>query len=399
MKDNDPIESAVTDALNGAPLAAPSETLGQILKNAREKMGLSIGDAAVKLHLRPKIVEDLEADVFTNIASATYARGYVKNFARLVGADPALVEACLAKQVPLVTEPAMQSFSRKTTHQATDTKLKWLSLMIVLILLGLFVVWWMQKSSLLTHVDVSQPTVEEVAAANQSLSAEALLTETDASQRLSDIAVNGSMATDGPVRDSDESSINLSEVDGSSATVTAPSSGAADNTQAVDPAGLNANTATANAANAAPTQGAAMANQPSSANPAASSQPVTTPQPSTNSPANGSVYTTNPVNTNSPANTNNSNLASTQVATIPGQSSLNIQLSGDCWINILDAKGKVLVDGVSGAGANIQVSGVAPFKVILGAPHVVTHFSLDGQTVSLADFPKGRVARLTLPKA
>ncbi|MGL4612472.1 MAG: RodZ domain-containing protein, partial [Shewanella sp.] len=48
---------------------------------------------------------------------------------------------------------------------------------------------------------------------------------------------------------------------------------------------------------------------------------------------------------------------------------------------------------------NIQASGVAPFKVILGAPHVVTHFSLDGQTVSLADFPKGRVARFTLPKA
>ncbi|MGL5391572.1 MAG: helix-turn-helix domain-containing protein, partial [Shewanella sp.] len=202
MKDHDQIESALTDTLSGAPLAAPSDTLGHILRTAREKMGLSVGDAAVKLHLRPKIVEDLEADVFSNIASATYVRGYVKNFARLVGADAALIDACLAKQVPLVTEPAMQSFSRKTTHQASDTKLKWLSSVIVLILLGLFVVWWMQKSTLLTHVDVSQPTVEEMAAANQSLSAEDLLTQTDVSQRLTDIAVNGSMATDGPVEDS-----------------------------------------------------------------------------------------------------------------------------------------------------------------------------------------------------
>ena len=41
-------------------------------------MGLSIQDAAVKLHLRPRIIEDIEADNFTNIASSTYVRGYVK---------------------------------------------------------------------------------------------------------------------------------------------------------------------------------------------------------------------------------------------------------------------------------------------------------------------------------
>ena len=53
---------------------------------------------------------------------------------------------------------------------------------------------------------------------------------------------------------------------------------------------------------------------------------------------------------------------------------------------------------MKGAGAAVQVSGVPPFKIILGAPHVAT-LSLDGQMVSLADFPKGRVARLTLPRA
>jgi len=84
---------------------------------------------------------------------------------------------------------------------------------------------------------------------------------------------------------------------------------------------------------------------------------------------------------------------------VAGQSNINIQLTGDCWINIVDAKGKAIVDGVRGAGATIQASGVPPFKVILGAPTVVSSFTVDGKVISLAEFPKGRVARLTIPQA
>lgn len=338
-------------------------TLGSLLKTAREKMGLSIAETAVKLHLRPFIVENIEADNFTNIASSTYVRGYVKNYARMVGADISLIEDCLTRQVPTVTEPAMQSFSRKTTHQARDTKLKWLSFFIVIVLLGLLVVWWMQKSTLLTRIDVSQPTVEEVAAANQTLPGDVLLTETDVSQRLNDIAVNGSMATDGPVKDTDASTIDTSVVDSNNM-------------------GASANENSNNGINNAPNGDALNVNNAtvvSVANQAAVSDVVNIqrdPVPSTSIPVN-----------NSPA----------QEAAIAGQSNINIQLTGDCWINIIDAKGKVLVDGVRGEGANIQTSGQPPFKIILGAPHVAS-LSVDGQAVSLADFPKGRVARLTIPR-
>ena len=62
--------------------STPNVTLGSVLKTAREQMGLSIAETAVKLHLRPGIVENLEADDFSNIASSTYVRGYVKNYAR-----------------------------------------------------------------------------------------------------------------------------------------------------------------------------------------------------------------------------------------------------------------------------------------------------------------------------
>ncbi|KZK70005.1 hypothetical protein A1L58_01835 [Shewanella baltica] len=356
MKDhetNAPVESVAPQSV------ALDVTLGTLLKDAREKMGLSIQDAAVKLHLRPRIIEDIEADNFTNIASSTYVRGYVKNYARMVSADAALIEACLVRQVPVVTEPAMQSFSRKTTYQASDTRLTWLSIFIVIVLLGSLVVWWMQKTTLLSTIDVSQPTAEEVAAVNQTLPGDVLLTETDASQQLTEIAANGSMSIDGPIKDTDASTIDVS-------------TGPTDNNYSQTADTSNEDGGSAIAAATGPQTAATVAQQP------VAQQPVATATPS-------------------PASTSPATSVNTLVA-VAGQSIIDVQLTGDCWINIVDAKGKALVDGVKGAGTAVQVSGVPPFKIILGAPHVAT-LSLDGQIVSLADFPKGRVARLTLPKA
>lgn len=53
-------------------------TIGSLLKSARKKQGASVGDIAGELHLRPCIVENIEADNFADIASAIYVKGYVK---------------------------------------------------------------------------------------------------------------------------------------------------------------------------------------------------------------------------------------------------------------------------------------------------------------------------------
>uniref|UniRef100_Q0HX58 Cytoskeleton protein RodZ-like C-terminal domain-containing protein n=1 Tax=Shewanella sp. (strain MR-7) TaxID=60481 RepID=Q0HX58_SHESR len=375
MKDNE-INASVEPVAASEAESTPDVTLGTVLRTAREQMGLSIADTAVKLHLRPGIVENLEADDFSNISSSTYVRGYVKNYARMLGVDNALIEACLARQVPLVTQPAMQSFSRKTTYQARDTKLKWLSFFIVIVLLGLFVLWWMQRTTLVTHVDISKPTAEELAAASQTLPGDVLLTETDASERLSEIAVNGSMATDGPVKDTDESTVdpNMNDTAAMEAEQT-PAANSAMNTSESNTALMN------NASSTAPTSGA--------------SNIVAVP----NATQNGATNTA-PVQNQTASNAPATNTASTAQAMplAAGQSSITIELTGDCWINIVDAKGKAIVDGVRGAGSNIQASGVPPFKVILGAPTVVSTFTVDGKAISLAEFPKGRVARLTIPQ-
>jgi len=374
MKDNE-MNASVEPVTTEEAESTPNVTLGSVLKTAREQMGLSIAETAVKLHLRPGIVENLEADDFSNIASSTYVRGYVKNYARMLGVDNTLIEACLARQVPYVTQPAMQSFSRKTTYQARDTKLKWLSFFIVIVLLGLFVLWWMQRTTLVTHVDISKPTAEELAAANQTLPGDVLLTETDASARLSEIAVNGSMATDGPVKDTDASTIdpNISDM----AAMEAGQVSANSTVNASEPHNPQS------ASGAVQTAGVTAQNTLSTQNSSAS-----------NTAAQNVPTASAPVNSATPVASSEQSMP-----VVAGQSNINIQLTGDCWINIVDAKGKAIVDGVRGAGATIQASGVPPFKVILGAPTVVSSFTVDGKAISLAEFPKGRVARLTIPQA
>ncbi|MGI2168609.1 RodZ domain-containing protein [Shewanella sp. MF05960] len=323
-------------------------TAGAILKAAREAKGLSIEAVATQLHLRPRIISDIEQDIFENIASTTYVRGYIKNYARFVHADINEIQQCLKHQLPEIVPPAMQSFSRKTTHQARNSRLNLVTYFIITVLIAMLVIWWVQKSSLLTDVDVSLPTVEEIAADS------AMPEPQQITRSLSQQDVGAQIAAENaleqvPSTDNATSSNGLPESDA-----------------AIDAA------SNLNSANPSATQ--------------ATTLPASTLNPT-------STSTLNQASTASTIDTNASTAIGTGVEGV-----LAIELSGDCWINVTDANGKVLVDGVKTAAKLVEVRGLKPFKIILGAPQVVS-ISLDGSKVSLAEFTNGRVARLTLPKA
>ncbi|MGL5148386.1 MAG: helix-turn-helix domain-containing protein, partial [Plesiomonas shigelloides] len=118
------------------------------------------------LHLKNSMVVDIEADDFTHISNATYLRGYVKNMARYLEANPQRIAQCLARQVPVVPEPSMQSFSRKTVRQRRDTRYRLVTWLVAIALIGLMLFWWLQTSTFFNNVgvDFSKPTAEEVAA-------------------------------------------------------------------------------------------------------------------------------------------------------------------------------------------------------------------------------------------
>ncbi|MEZ9140319.1 MULTISPECIES: RodZ domain-containing protein [unclassified Shewanella] len=301
-------------------------TAGMLLRTAREAKGLSVEAVATQLHLRPGIIEDIENDNFDNIASATYARGYAKNYAKYVEADANALQQCLAQQLPDETA-AMQSFSRKTTREARDSRLTIVTYLIIFALLALLVVWWVQKDSLLSGIDLSKPTAEEVAAAS--------VTEVNQTEDLLEPEIDPKLAYVEP-------SANESDIENNIQALTTSLDNAQDN---VDETLQSASALTSDAATE-------LTNEP---------------------------------------------VVSNETDALAANDALSMSFTADCWVNVVDATGKTLVDGVKGSSRIVEAKGVAPFKLILGAPQVVT-IKFNGEDISLADFSEGRVARLTLPR-
>ena len=62
--------------------------IGARLRSAREKRGLSILQAAEKLHVDARVLELLESEDFASLGAAVYARGHLRRYAELLGESP-----------------------------------------------------------------------------------------------------------------------------------------------------------------------------------------------------------------------------------------------------------------------------------------------------------------------
>jgi len=62
---------------------------GGLLRRTREGLGLSLDDIADELHLSKYQIQALEDDDWERLPGMTYARGYVRTYARLLGLDAA----------------------------------------------------------------------------------------------------------------------------------------------------------------------------------------------------------------------------------------------------------------------------------------------------------------------
>ncbi|MBD3244768.1 MAG: hypothetical protein GF335_02130 [Candidatus Moranbacteria bacterium] len=62
-------------------------TLGQLLKNEREKLGITIEKAANILMVRQRHLVNLENDLFDAFPAGVYFRGFLRSYARLLGLD------------------------------------------------------------------------------------------------------------------------------------------------------------------------------------------------------------------------------------------------------------------------------------------------------------------------
>jgi cytoskeleton protein RodZ len=69
-------------------------SVGASLKAARTELAISVEKVAAKIRVRPRIIEDIEADNYKTSGGATYARGHIKTLGQLYGMD---VDALLSQ--------------------------------------------------------------------------------------------------------------------------------------------------------------------------------------------------------------------------------------------------------------------------------------------------------------
>ena len=126
---------------DSAPLTA-----GQRLRQAREKRGLSVQQVALQLNLKAELVTKLEQDQLEGTLE-TFARGYVRAYARLLKLPEAELMAVVGQQSGNDSSKAkpMRTFSNRAAKQATENRFMWLTYAIVALLLLLLFVWWWQS--------------------------------------------------------------------------------------------------------------------------------------------------------------------------------------------------------------------------------------------------------------
>lgn len=86
--------------------------------------------------------------------------------------------------------------------------------------------------------------------------------------------------------------------------------------------------------------------------------------------------------------------ASTPAANMVTASSSVLRIRGkaDCWLEVRDAQGKLLINRLVSAGDDVAVDVLAPYSVVLGRAHAV-EVTRNGQPLDLAPFTQSNTAR------
>lgn len=75
----------------------PAVSIGRTLREAREKLGLSVADVAAQIKFAPRQIEALEADDFGHLPEAAFVRGFVRSYAKILQLDAQLLLATLTQ--------------------------------------------------------------------------------------------------------------------------------------------------------------------------------------------------------------------------------------------------------------------------------------------------------------
>ena len=324
---------------------------GRMLTEAREAKGLTVAQVADKLKLTSRQVEALEAEDYSRLPVAVFVRGFIRNYARLVGVSldslPAIVEA------PMSPTETITAHSEEL-HFNTSPVRRWLLLPMAvfglfLILVALLYTWLSQgEEAYVPNPPVASP------------------------QPLPLPAVPAPEAVVAPDA-ADPAAVPLAE----------PVAPVVPATPVTAPAGV-------------PVPAAAPAVVPPPARPAA---PAPLPPPPARAPAPAPAPVTTPAPVTAPAYVSPFAMYQAPVAPAPAPARPGrvVQLvaeQADAWIEVVSGDDKRYARLLH-AGEQLTLRGTPPFRLVVGNAAGV-RLNYDGRAIDLTPHTGDRVARLTL---
>ena len=124
--------------------STPVTSLGVTLREARERLGLSVTDVADQIKFAPRQIEALEADDLTQLPEITFVRGFVRSYARILHLDAQVLLEMLPKidANPVQLVPASIDTPFDETHSVQRQNLVWLGAALLLaVVVVAFAVW------------------------------------------------------------------------------------------------------------------------------------------------------------------------------------------------------------------------------------------------------------------
>ncbi|MDB6142917.1 MAG: putative rane protein [Pseudomonas sp.] len=331
-------------------VAATRANPGETLRQGRESKNWSLPDVALRLNLTVTSLSHVETGDFDKLPGHTFARGYIRAYAKLLGLD----QTALVQQFDHYTGTDshgsnVHSLGRiEEPVRLSHNILRIVSLLLLVVLVGAGFFWWQDQASMRgkeqTGINLEHVEVESADGTTQ-------IHPLDEPE---DQAVADAQGTAPAVTPAPDATTATPVVPAPTSTVTAP--------VVVAPAKVTP----APVVPAAPARTAPVA-------------PVTTVAPTT--------ATTTPVTTPSTP-------AAPTVAPA-GSGQLNLQFVNDCWTQVTDGNGKVLLSGLKHKGDSVDVNGKPPLTLRLGFARGV-QVSYNGQAVDVAPFTSGETARLKL---
>jgi cytoskeleton protein RodZ len=315
-------------------LATTRTNPGETLRTAREAKHWSLPQVAEQLNLTVARVEQLEFGDFDKMPGHTFARGYIRAYAKLLGIDQSRLVLEFDQYTGTdAVGSRVQSLGRiEEPVRLSHNILRAVSFVLLVLLAGAGFYWWQQQAE--------KQAVAPVASGIEQVDIDGAdgTTQTHPLAELEDQAVVAAQGSDAP---------GLAEG--------APQS--APGLQTTQPDAAVAGTSAL----------------PEALTPAPVTTPPVTPvlTPAVEPPS------------------------SAPLVIAAGEGVVGLQFSANCWTQLTDATGKVLLRGLKRSGESLELKGKPPFELRLGFARGA-QVSYNGQAVDVLPFITGETARLKL---